>query len=147
MIHVSNAVIATLNRAGYHTLSALHNKHKNSHMSIHQVMSNAFINKSKASFIISTTLKHTFIHTNTCPGFINHRDSHSIQVTPYNYSTLSELPSYQMQGTIMQNSVWVHPFINIIPITKYKATICHFIDNETSVYTYTTYMELDSFQK
>ena len=52
-----------------------------------------------------------------------------------------------MQGTIMENSGRVHPFISIIPINKYKASICHFIDNETQVYTYTTYLEIDSFQK
>ena len=50
-----------------------------------------------------------------------------------------------MQGTIMKNSAWVHPLINIIPINKSKYVGCHFIDNETQVYTYTTYLEFDSF--
>ena len=52
-----------------------------------------------------------------------------------------------MQGTIMQNNVWVHPFISIIPINKSKYVIYNSIDNETDVYTYTIYLELDSFQK
>ena len=52
-----------------------------------------------------------------------------------------------MQGTIMQIFLCVHPFISIIPINKSKVVISHSIDNETHVYTYTTYLELDSFHK
>ena len=47
----------------------------------------------------------------------------------------------------MQNGVWVHPFTSIIPVDKYNVFICHYIDNETQVYTYKSYLKLNSFQK
>ena len=34
-----------------------------------------------------------------------------------------ELPFYQMQGTIIQNNIWVHQFISIILTNKNKEAI------------------------